>query len=163
MSIDGKEPTSAVAEEAVAEIKKIGGAAVANANSVAEMAGGASTSSRAQSTPSGRIDGVNSASPASCAKAHAFTSGRGGLGSGHRDAPEGTFTVFRAAAAAMREQKSGTPIGFTSGRVRGLGRAGELRGEEGRHRAVGAQRRCRCMHRYGVTVNCIAPVARARA
>ena len=42
VSIDGKEPTSAVADEVVEEIKKAGGKAVANANSVATMDGGAS-------------------------------------------------------------------------------------------------------------------------
>ena len=74
---------------------------------------------------------------------------------------KGTFTVFRAAAAAMREQKSGTLIGFTSGAFAGSVAQANYASAKGgivslvRSAAAG-------MHRYGVTANCIAPVAKTR-
>src|SRR6185369_4332422 len=55
---------------------------------------------------------------------------------------KGHFTVFRAAAAVMRKQQSGSLIGFTSGAFTASVAAG--------------------MYRYGVTANCVAPVARTR-
>ncbi len=73
VSIDGKEPTSAVAEEVVAEIKKLGAKAVANANSVAEMAGGASIVKSAIDA-FGRIDVVvNNAATALALPLGSFT------------------------------------------------------------------------------------------
>jgi len=69
--------------------------------------------------------------------------------------------MFRAAAAAMREQKSGTLIGFTSGAFAGSVAQANYASAKGgivslvRSAAAG-------MHRYGVTANCIAPVAKTR-
>jgi len=74
---------------------------------------------------------------------------------------KGTFTVFRHAAAVMREQKSGTLIGFTSGAFSGSVAQANYSAAKGgivslvRSAAAG-------MHRYGVTANCIAPVAKTR-
>jgi len=74
---------------------------------------------------------------------------------------KGTFTVFRHAAAVMREQKSGTLIGFTSGAFAGSVAQANYSAAKGgivslvRSAAAG-------MHRYGVTANCIAPVAKTR-
>src|SRR5439155_15016882 len=74
---------------------------------------------------------------------------------------KGHFTVMRAAAPVMKEQKSGTLIGFTSGAYAGSVAQANYSAAKGgivslvRSIAAG-------MHRYGVTANVIAPVARTR-
>ena len=74
---------------------------------------------------------------------------------------KGTFTVFRAAAPIFREQKSGTFIGFTSGAFAASVAQANYSAAKGgivslvRSAAAG-------MHKYGVTANCIAPVAKSR-
>ena len=159
VSIDGKEPTSAVADEVVADIKKMGGKAVANANSVAEMAGGASIVKSAIDA-FGRIDGVVCVAGI-LRERMLFNMGEEDWDPVVATHLKGTFTVFRAAAAAMREQKSGTLIGFTSGAYAGSVAQANYASAKGgivslvRSAAAG-------MHRYGVTANCIAPVARTR-
>ena len=74
---------------------------------------------------------------------------------------KGTFTVFRAAAPVFREQKSGTMIGFTSGAFAASVAQANYSAAKGgivslvRSAAAG-------MNKYGVTANCIAPVAKSR-
>ncbi|MGO4756305.1 SDR family oxidoreductase, partial [Streptomyces sp. 2MCAF27] len=74
---------------------------------------------------------------------------------------KGTFTVFRAASAVMRKQGSGTLIGFTSGNHQGSVAQANYASAKGgiislvRSAALG-------LHKYGVTANCVAPVARTR-
>ena len=74
---------------------------------------------------------------------------------------KGTFTVFRAAAPIMRKQKSGTMIGFTSGAfAASIAQANYSAAKGGvvslvRSAAAG-------MYKYGVTANCVAPVAKSR-
>jgi NAD(P)-dependent dehydrogenase (short-subunit alcohol dehydrogenase family) len=159
VSIDGKEPTSAVADEVVAEIEKGGGKAVANANSVAEMEGGASIVKSALDA-FGRIDGVVCVAGI-LRERMLFNMAEQDWDPVIATHLKGTFTVFRAAAAAMREQKSGTLIGFTSGAFAGSVAQANYASAKGgivslvRSAAAG-------MHRYGVTANCIAPVARTR-
>jgi NAD(P)-dependent dehydrogenase (short-subunit alcohol dehydrogenase family) len=75
---------------------------------------------------------------------------------------KGHFTVFRAAAAVMRKQEGGGAlIGFTSGAFQGSVAQANYSAAKGgivsfvRSAAVG-------LHRYGVTANAIAPVARTR-
>jgi NAD(P)-dependent dehydrogenase (short-subunit alcohol dehydrogenase family) len=74
---------------------------------------------------------------------------------------KGHFTVFRAAAAVMREQRAGTLIGFTSGAFQGsIAQANYSAAKGGvvslvRSAALG-------LRKYGVTANAIAPVARTR-
>jgi NAD(P)-dependent dehydrogenase (short-subunit alcohol dehydrogenase family) len=74
---------------------------------------------------------------------------------------KGTFTVFRAASALMRRQKSGTLIGFTSGNHQGSVSQANYSAAKGgiislvRSAALG-------LHKYGVTANAVAPVARTR-
>ena len=74
---------------------------------------------------------------------------------------KGTFTVFRAAAPLMRAQQSGTLIGFTSGAFAGSVAQANYSAAKGgivslvRSAALG-------MHKYGVTANVIAPVAKSR-
>ena len=74
---------------------------------------------------------------------------------------KGTFTVFRAAAPIFREQKSGTMLAFTSGAfAASVAQANYAAAKGGivslvRSAAAG-------MNKYGVTANCIAPVAKSR-
>jgi NAD(P)-dependent dehydrogenase (short-subunit alcohol dehydrogenase family) len=74
---------------------------------------------------------------------------------------KGTFTVFRAASAIMRRQGSGTLIGFTSGNHQGSVSQANYSAAKGgiislvRSAALG-------LHKYGVTANAVAPVARTR-
>ena len=69
--------------------------------------------------------------------------------------------MFRAAAAVMRKQESGALVGFTSGAFAGSVAQANYAAAKGgivslvRSAAVG-------LHRYGVTANAIAPVARTR-
>jgi enoyl-[acyl-carrier-protein] reductase (NADH) len=74
---------------------------------------------------------------------------------------KGHFTVFRAAAAVMRKQQSGSLIGFTSGAFTASVAQANYSAAKGGivslARSVAAG-----MHRYGVTSNVIAPVARTR-
>jgi NAD(P)-dependent dehydrogenase (short-subunit alcohol dehydrogenase family) len=159
VSIDGKEPTSAVANEVVEEIEKGGGQAVANAESVATMDGGASIVKSALDA-FGRIDGVVCVAGI-LRERMLFNMSEEDWDPVIATHLKGTFTVFRAAAAAMREQKSGTLIGFTSGAFAGSVAQANYASAKGgivslvRSAAAG-------MHRYGVTANCIAPVARTR-
>lgn len=159
VSIDGKEPTSAVADEVVAEIKKAGGKAVANAQSVATMEGGASIVKSAIESFR-RIDGVVCVAGI-LRERMLFNMAEEDWDPVIATHLKGTFTVFRAAAAAMREQKSGTLIGFTSGAYAGSVAQANYSSAKGgivslvRSAAAG-------MHRYGVTANCIAPVAKTR-
>ncbi|MEU1167928.1 SDR family oxidoreductase, partial [Streptomyces sp. NPDC005921] len=74
---------------------------------------------------------------------------------------KGTFTVFRAASAVMRKQRAGTLIGFTSGNHQGSVSQANYSAAKGgiislvRSAALG-------LHKYGVTANAVAPVARTR-
>jgi NAD(P)-dependent dehydrogenase (short-subunit alcohol dehydrogenase family) len=159
VSMDGLEPTSQVAEEVVAEIKQAGGEAVANASSVAEMEGGASIVKTALDR-FGRIDGVVCVAGI-LRERMLFNMSENEWDPVIATHLKGTFTVFRAAAAAMREQKSGTLIGFTSGAYAGSVAQANYSAAKGgivslvRSAAAG-------MYRYGVTANCIAPVAKTR-
>ena len=154
VSMDGKEPTSEVEE-----IVKAGGKAVANANSVATMEGGASIVKSAIDS-FGRIDGVVCVAGI-LRERMLFNMAEEDWDPVIATHLKGTFTVFRAAAAAMREQKSGTLIGFTSGAFAGSVAQANYASAKGgivslvRSAAAG-------MHRYGVTANCIAPVAKTR-
>ncbi|HEY8517427.1 MAG TPA: SDR family oxidoreductase [Candidatus Binatia bacterium] len=159
VSIDGKEPTSEVANAVVEEIKAAGGEAVANAESVATMEGGASIVKTAIDN-FGRIDGVVCVAGI-LRERMLFNLTEEDWDPVIATHLKGTFTVFRAAAAVMREQKSGTLIGFTSGAFAGSVAQANYSAAKGgivslvRSAAAG-------MYRYGVTANCIAPVARTR-
>jgi NAD(P)-dependent dehydrogenase (short-subunit alcohol dehydrogenase family) len=159
VSIDGKEPTSEVANSVVAEIEKAGGTAVANAQSVATMDGGSSIVKSAIDA-FGRIDAVVCVAGI-LRERMLFNLTEEDWDPVIATHLKGTFTVFRAAAAAMREQKSGTLIGFTSGAFAGSVAQANYSAAKGgivslvRSAAAG-------MHRYGITANCIAPVAKTR-
>lgn len=159
VSMDGNDPDSAVANEVVEEIKAAGGNAVAVADTVTTMDGGARIVQTAVDS-FGRIDGVV------CVAGILRERMLFNMSEEEWDAViethlKGTFTVFRAAAPIFREQKSGTMIGFTSGAFAGSVAQANYSAAKGgivsltRSAAVG-------MYKYGVTANIIAPVAKSR-
>lgn len=156
---DGSEPNSEVADAVVKEITDAGGTAVAVADSVAEMAGGERIVATAVDQ-FGKIDGV--VTPAGILRERMlFNMSEEEWDPVIATHLKGTFTVFRAAAARMKEQKSGSLIGFTSGAFAGSVAQANYAAAKGgivslvRSAAAG-------MYRYGVTANCIAPVAQTR-
>jgi NAD(P)-dependent dehydrogenase (short-subunit alcohol dehydrogenase family) len=156
---DGSEPNSEVADAVVKEITDAGGTAIAVADSVAEMSGGERIVATAVEQ-FGRIDGV--VTPAGILRERMlFNMSEDEWDPVIATHLKGTFTVFRAAAARMKEQKSGSLIGFTSGAFAGSVAQANYAAAKGgivslvRSAAAG-------MYRYGVTANCIAPVAQTR-
>lgn len=159
VAIDGSEPSSDVANEVVAEIVGAGGRAVANAQSVTTMAGGASIVQSAVDS-FGRIDGVVCVAGI-LRERMLFNMSEDEWDPVIETHLKGTFTVFRAAAPIFREQRSGTMIGFTSGAFAASVAQANYSAAKGgivslvRSAAAG-------MNKYGVTANCIAPVAKSR-
>jgi NAD(P)-dependent dehydrogenase (short-subunit alcohol dehydrogenase family) len=159
VTMDGNEPQSDVADEVVAEIKAAGGNAVANANSVTTMEGGASIVQSAVDS-FGRIDGVVCVAGI-LRERMLFNMSEAEWDPVIETHLKGTFTVFRAAAPIFRAQKSGSMIGFTSGAFAASVAQANYSAAKGgivslvRSAAAG-------MNKYGVTANCIAPVAKSR-
>jgi NAD(P)-dependent dehydrogenase (short-subunit alcohol dehydrogenase family) len=159
VAMDGNEPQSDVADSVVAEIKAAGGNAVANANSVTTMDGGASIVQSAVDT-FGRIDGVVCVAGI-LRERMLFNMSEDEWDPVIETHLKGTFTVFRAAAPIFRQQKSGSMIGFTSGAFAASVAQANYSAAKGgivslvRSAAAG-------MNKYGVTANCIAPVAKSR-
>jgi NAD(P)-dependent dehydrogenase (short-subunit alcohol dehydrogenase family) len=159
VTMDGNEPQSDVADAVVAEITAAGGNAVANANSVTTMDGGASIVQSALDC-FGRIDGVVCVAGI-LRERMLFNMSEAEWDPVIETHLKGTFTVFRAAAPIFRAQKSGSMIGFTSGAFAASVAQANYSAAKGgivslvRSAAAG-------MHKYGVTANCIAPVAKSR-
>ncbi|MGW5659588.1 SDR family NAD(P)-dependent oxidoreductase [Streptomyces sp. NPDC003758] len=157
--VDGASPTSEIADAVVKEIEAAGGEAVAVADDISTMAGGQRVVDRALAAY-GRLDGVVCVAGI-LRERMLFNMTE------HEWDPvlathlKGTFTVFRAASAVMREQRSGTLIGFTSGNHQGSVSQANYSAAKGgiislvRSAALG-------LHKYGVTANAVAPVARTR-
>ncbi|GAA1900265.1 SDR family oxidoreductase [Streptantibioticus ferralitis] len=159
VSIEGGEPTSEVAAAVVKEIEATGGDAVAVADDVSAMAGGGRVVSTAVETY-GRIDGVVCVAGI-LRERMLFNMTEEEWDPVVATHLKGTFTVFRAASAVMRKQGYGTLIGFTSGNHQGSVAQANYSAAKGgiislvRSAALG-------LHKYGVTANCVAPVARTR-
>jgi NAD(P)-dependent dehydrogenase (short-subunit alcohol dehydrogenase family) len=159
VTMDGNEPQSDVADAVVAEITAAGGNAVANANSVTTMEGGASIVQSAVDS-FGRIDGVVCVAGI-LRERMLFNMSEAEWDPVIETHLKGTFTVFRAAAPIFRSQKSGSMIGFTSGAFAASVAQANYSAAKGgivslvRSAAAG-------MNKYGVTANCIAPVAKSR-
>lgn len=161
VSVDGAEPTSAVADAVVAEIAAAGGSAVAVADSVTTMAGGDRIIATAVQT-FGRIDGVVCVAGI-LRERMLFNMSEDEWDSVVETHLKGTFTVFRAATAVMRKQEGGgSLIGFASGvgMWGSVSQANYAAAKAGiialvRSAAVG-------MAKYGVTANAIAPIANTR-
>jgi NAD(P)-dependent dehydrogenase (short-subunit alcohol dehydrogenase family) len=159
VSIDGNEPDSEIANAVVAEITAAGGNAIAVADSVTTMEGGARIVQSAVDTY-GTIDGVVCVAGI-LRERMLFNMSEDEWDPVIETHLKGTFTVFRAAAPVMRAQKSGTLIAFTSGAFAGSVAQANYSAAKGgivsltRSAAVG-------MNKYGVTANVIAPVAKSR-
>lgn len=159
VSIEGSEPTSSVAEAVVKEIVSAGGEAVAVADDVSTMAGGQRIVDTAAEAY-GRIDGVVCVAGI-LRERMLFNMSEEEWDPVVATHLKGTFTVFRAASALMRKQRSGTLIGFTSGNHQGSVSQANYSAAKGgiislvRSAALG-------LHKYGVTANAVAPVARTR-
>jgi NAD(P)-dependent dehydrogenase (short-subunit alcohol dehydrogenase family) len=156
----GSGGASAPADDVVAEIRKAGGEAVANYDSVASMAGGKSIVDAAVKA-FGRIDIV--VNNAGILRDRMIFN----MSEEEWDAVidthlKGSFAVTRAAAPLMREQKSGRFINMTStsGLVGNVGQANYAAAKLG---IVGLTRVTALdMARYNVTANCISPFAWTR-
>ncbi|MFC9278172.1 SDR family NAD(P)-dependent oxidoreductase [Streptomyces collinus] len=159
VSTDGTSPTSEIADGVVKEIEAAGGEAVAVADDISTMAGGQRVVDAALSAW-GRIDG------AVCVAGILRERMLFNMSEEEWDPVvathlKGTFTVFRAASAVMRRQRSGTLVGFTSGNHQGSVAQANYSAAKGgiislvRSAALG-------LHKYGVTANAVAPVARTR-
>ena len=159
VSIDGSDPTSEVADGVVKEITDAGGTAVAVADSVTTMSGGQRIVDTAVDA-FGRIDGVVCVAGI-LRERMLFNMTEDEFDPVVETHLKGTFTVFRAASAIMRKQGSGSLVAFTSGAFAGsIAQANYSAAKGGivslvRSAAVG-------LHRYGVTANCVAPIARTR-
>lgn len=159
VATDGTAPSSEVADSVVKEIETAGGEAVAVADDVSTMAGGRRVVETALSAY-GRLDGVVCVAGI-LRERMLFNMTEQEWDPVLATHLKGTFTVFRAAAAVMREQRSGTLIGFTSGNHQGSVSQANYSAAKGgiislvRSAALG-------LHRYGVTANAVAPVARTR-
>ncbi|MFE1749576.1 SDR family NAD(P)-dependent oxidoreductase [Streptomyces anandii] len=159
VAVDGAGPAGEVAEAVVKEIEAAGGQAVAVADDVSTMAGGQRVVDTAVASY-GRLDG------AVCVAGILRERMLFNMSEEEWDPVlathlKGTFTVFRAAAAVMRQQRSGTLVGFTSGNHQGSVSQANYSAAKGgiislvRSAALG-------LHKYGVTANAVAPVARTR-
>ncbi|MFB7499605.1 SDR family oxidoreductase [Streptomyces sp. NPDC056161] len=159
VATDGTEPTSAVADAVVKEIEAAGGTAVAVADDISTMAGGRRVVETALSE-FGRLDGVVCVAGI-LRERMLFNMSEEEWDPVLATHLKGTFTVFRAAGAVMRKQRSGTLIGFTSGNHQGSVSQANYSAAKGgiislvRSAALG-------LHKYGVTANAVAPVARTR-
>jgi NAD(P)-dependent dehydrogenase (short-subunit alcohol dehydrogenase family) len=159
VSMAGEDPTSEVAESVVKEITDAGGTAVAVADSVTTMEGGERIV-RTAVDKFGSIDGVVCVAGI-LRERMLFNMGEDEWDPVIETHLKGTFTVFRAAAAIMRQQKSGTLIGFTSGAFGGSVAQANYSAAKGgivslvRSAALG-------LDKYGVTANAIAPIAKTR-
>ncbi len=160
VSMAGEDPTSAVAEGVVAEIGAAGGTAVAAADDVSLMSGGQHIIDTALERW-GRIDGVVAVAGI-LRERMLFNMSEDEWDAVIATHLKGHFTVFRAAAAVMRKQEGGGAlVGFTSGAFAGSVAQANYSAAKGgivslvRSAAAG-------LHRYGITANAIAPVARTR-
>lgn len=155
----GESPTSEVADAVVKEITDTGGTAVAVADDVGTMEGGARVVQAAVDNW-GSIDGV-----VTChgilRERMLFNMAEDEWDDVVRVHMKGTFTIFRAASAVMRKQGSGSLVAFTSGAFQGSVAQANYSAAKGgivslvRSAALG-------LYKYGVTANAIAPVARTR-
>ena len=143
VSIDGNEPTSEVADEVVDAIR-IGRRQRRRQRELGHDDGGRRVD-RPERDRRLRADRRRRDGRRHPARAHVLQHGRGGVGPGHRDPPQGHVHRLPCGGAVLQ----GAEVGFVRrvhvGRVRGLGRPGELRRGEGRHRlarAFGRRRAC---------------------
>jgi NAD(P)-dependent dehydrogenase (short-subunit alcohol dehydrogenase family) len=160
VSMAGEDPNSEVADAVVAEITTAGGEAIAVADDISKMDSGERLVATALDKW-GRLDGVVAVAGI-LRERMLFNMSEDEWDAVVATHLKGHFTVFRAAAAVMRKQEGGGAlVGFTSGAFAGSVAQANYAAAKGgivslvRSAALG-------LHRYGVTANAIAPVARTR-
>ena len=159
VSMAGEDPSSEVAEAVAAEIRGAGGEALAVADDISKMESGERLVATAVERY-GRLDGVVAVAGI-LRERMLFNMSEDEWDAVVATHLKGHFTVFRAAAAVMRKQESGALVGFTSGAFAGSVAQANYAAAKGgivslvRSAAVG-------LHRYGITANAVAPVARTR-
>src|SRR2546421_9076945 len=160
VTVDGRDPSSERALGVVKEIEARGGRAVANADSVATMAGGQAMIDAALNT-FGDLHIV-----VCCAgilkERMIFNMTEEEWDSVVAVHLKGHFTVMRPATKHMRERRYGRIVTFTS--TAGLeGSPGQPNYSAAKEGIVGLTRSTAlAMAKYGVTVNCISPTAETR-
>ena len=160
VDIHGNVPTDAPANEVVGEIKKAGGQAISNGDSVAEW-DAAERIIQTAVKEFGRIDIL-----VTCAgilrDRMIFNMSEDDFDSVLAVHLKGTFNCIRHACVLMRQQKYGRIITFTSGS--GLfGNPGQANYGSAKAGISGLTKvAARDLGKYGVTVNSIAPVAATR-
>jgi len=160
VSLEGSGGDQAPAQEVVSEIKKAGGEAVANADSVAEFASAAKIIQCAVDT-FGRIDCVvNNAGILRDVIFHKMT--EDDWDSVVKVMLKGAFNMCRHAADHYRKQESGAFVHMTS--TSGLiGAMGQVNYGAAKLGIVGLSKNIAVdMQRFNVRSNCIAPVAWTR-
>jgi len=156
---DGSGPTQAPADEVVAEIKKQGGEAVANYESVADYAA-AGRIIQGCVDSFGKLDILCNVAGI-LRERMLFNMSPEGWDAVLKVHLYGTFNCTRHACALMREQRSGRIINTTSDAWRGT--VGQSNYGAAKAGIVGFTRAvAREMGRYGVTCNAICPVAATR-
>ncbi len=160
VDVDGRTPRSDPADEVVAEIKKAGGEAVANYNTVATMEGGESMIKQALDT-FGRLDIVVHVAGI-LRDRMVFNMTEEEWDSVIAVHLKGYFAVSKPASILFRQQRSGRIIGFSSGS--GLrGNSGQANYGAAKAGIAGMTRViAKDLGRYGVTVNSISPGANTR-
>lgn len=159
-SLDGQRESSAAAQDAVAEIEKLGGKAVANGDDVSD-AEGAKAMVRQATDTFGRLDAVvNNAGILRDQFFHKMTYEN--FDAVVKVHLYGTFNVSRAAADVMREQGSGSLIHMTStsGLVGNLAQANYSAAKLGV--AALSKSLALDLQRWNIRSNCIAPFAWSR-
>jgi NAD(P)-dependent dehydrogenase (short-subunit alcohol dehydrogenase family) len=159
VGMHGENPSSEVADAVVAEIRAAGGNAIAQADSVTDMAAAQRIVQSAVDSW-GRIDGVVCVAGI-LRERMIFNMSEDDWDAVIATHLKGTFTLFRAAAPIMRSQQSGSLVGFTSASFQASVAQANYSAAKGgivslvRSAAAG-------LHRYGVTANAVAPIARTR-
>ena len=160
VSLDGRDPSSEVADGVVAEITAAGGTAVAVAGDVSKMEVGQQIIDTAVDNW-GSIDGVVGVAGI-VRERMLFNMSEEEFDDVVAVHLKGHFTLYRAASAVMRKQESGgSLVGFTSGAfVASTAQANYSAAKGG---VVSLTRSAAfALRRYGINANCIAPTAMTR-
>ena len=160
VSLDGSAPTSEVADTVVAEITDAGGTAVAVAGDVSDTAVGQRIVDTAVEAW-GSIDGVACAAGI-LRERMLFNMSDEEFDDVVRVHLRGHFSLYRAASAVMRKQEGGGRlVGFTSGAFVASTAQANYSAAKGGIVSL-TKSAAFALRRYGVTANCIAPVAMTR-
>jgi NAD(P)-dependent dehydrogenase (short-subunit alcohol dehydrogenase family) len=156
----GEDPTSEVADAVVKEIEALGSEAIAVAGDISDTEVGQKVVDTAVEAW-GKLDGAVCVAGI-LRERMLFNMSPEEWDDVIRVHMRGTFSVYRPASAVMRKQGFGSLIGFTSG-VYALGSVAQANYAAAKAGIVMLTRSAALgLNKYGVTANCIAPVARTR-